>query len=42
MTRCERCSFCWQDDGESFPTCHYESLGTWDPAPCEMEDDVDE
>ena len=36
--KCCDCPFLWADDGGKYPYCHYESLGTWDPAPCEQED----
>lgn len=42
MSRCENCSFHWQDEDENFPSCKYESLGEWDPAPCEYDDDYEE
>lgn len=37
MSRCQNCSFCWSDNGGP-AHCHYESLGEWDPAPCEFDD----
>lgn len=36
--RCKECPYCWQDDDENFPTCHFESQGEWDKAPCEYDD----
>lgn len=41
MSRCQSCGYHWQDEDEDFPTCHFESMGPWDPAPCEFEDDSD-
>lgn len=29
MSPCDECSLYWNDK------CHYESLGSWDPAPCD-------
>ena len=37
MSRCTNCSFCWADGENSAPRCHFESLGAWDPAPCEFD-----
>lgn len=39
---CKCCAYYWQEDGENFPRCHYESMGGFDPAPCEIEDNYDE
>lgn len=35
MSRCGNCSYWWQGEDESRPSCHYEKLGSWDVAPCE-------
>lgn len=32
---CKQCAYYWQDDGESFKQCHFNSVGVWDLAPCE-------
>lgn len=32
---CKQCAYYWQDDGESFAQCHFNSMGVWDLAPCE-------
>ena len=39
---CKQCLYYWQEEGESFPRCHYESIGEFDPAPCECEDEYNE
>lgn len=36
---CENCGYHWQEDWESFPSCHYEGPHEW--APCEAEDEAD-
>lgn len=33
---CKNCAYCWKDDDDDYPRCHYNSLGSWDPAPCEQ------
>ncbi len=38
---CKDCPYFWREDDEDYPVCHYVSLGSWDPAPCEQEDDPD-
>lgn len=40
--QCKECAYCWREEGEKWPRCHYESLGTFDPAPCEVEYEPDE
>lgn len=35
---CKNCPYYWQDESESFPSCKFESAGSWDPAPCENDD----
>lgn len=42
MSRCQNCSFYWQDESETHPSCKYESLGAWDKAPCEYDDEESE
>ena len=39
MSFCEKfnCGYWWQEDGESYPRCHYE--GADGTAPCEVDDD---
>lgn len=39
--KCRDCPYFWQEDDEERPYCHYVSLGSWDPAPCEQDDDPD-
>lgn len=36
---CKNCGYHWQEDWESFPSCHYEGPHEW--APCEAEDEAD-
>ena len=36
--KCTECEFCWKDDGDSYPVCHFESRTVWDIPPCELED----
>lgn len=33
---CENCGYHWQENWESFPSCHYEGPSAW--APCEAEE----
>ena len=33
---CWNCGYHWQENWESFPSCHYEGPSTW--APCEAEE----
>lgn len=35
---CENCGYHWQEDYESFPSCHYEGPHEW--SPCEAEDET--
>lgn len=35
---CANCVYCWKDEDDSFPCCHYDSCGDWDPAPCEQQE----
>jgi hypothetical protein len=40
---CKECAYFWKDEDERYPSCHYRSLGPFDPIPCEMaEYDSDE
>lgn len=39
MSRCQNCSFYWKNKDERNPSCKYESLGVWDKAPCEYDDE---
>lgn len=32
---CKDCPYCYCGDNDIYPHCHYETLGDWDPAPCE-------
>lgn len=36
---CENCGYHWQENWESFPSCHYEGPSAW--APCEAADEED-
>ena len=35
---CENCGYHWQEEWESFPSCHYEGPHQW--APCEANDEA--
>lgn len=39
MNLCENCGYHWQEDYESFPSCHYEGPHQW--SPCEAADEAD-
>lgn len=39
MNPCTNCGYHWQEDWESFPSCHYEGLHQW--SPCEAADEAD-
>lgn len=41
MSECAKrgCSYYWQEEGEAYPRCHWESRCPGDVAPCD-EDDV--
>lgn len=34
--KCTDCPYCWQDEGEKYPTCKYSYNDNY--APCEVED----
>ena len=36
--QCKDCPYCWRGDGDKYPDCHYYSLGAFDQAPCEIDD----
>lgn len=36
--RCANCPYRWQDDGDDWPTCHWEDQYPGDKAPCEYDD----
>lgn len=38
--KCTDCPYHWKDENDRFPRCHFESLGTWDPAPCEIDEPI--
>ena len=38
MSRCERCSYWWQEDYENNPSCHYEGPESW--APCAQDEGI--
>ena len=42
MTRCEQCGYFWKGEGDDFAGCHYDSLGEWDPAPCEYDGETED
>lgn len=35
---CKDCAYCWQEEYESYPDCHWEMRCPGDIAPCEEED----
>lgn len=37
--KCKDCAYCWQEEGEKYPRCHFEGLFD---APCEYDDYDDE
>lgn len=39
---CKQCAYYWQDDGENFAQCHFNSMGVWDLAPCEYDENEQE
>ena len=39
---CKQCAYYWQDDGETFAKCNYNSMGDWDYPPCEQEENENE
>ena len=42
MSTCSKCNYCWKDEGDNFPCCHFDDHnGLW-PAPCEYADYEDE
>ena len=41
MLRCENCCYYWQEDSETFATCHWDTSQPWD-APCEEDEYWDE
>ena len=36
---CKDCPFCYKDEDDRYPCCHFFALSPWDIAPCEIEDD---
>jgi hypothetical protein len=38
--KCKECPYHWADEHDRWPRCHYNSLGPWDLAPCEIEEPV--
>lgn len=36
--KCANCVYYFEDVNDSFPCCHYNSCGDWDPAPCEQQE----
>lgn len=40
MSRCSHCNYFWVEEGDDYGKCHYKSLGLFDPAPCEIEEDL--
>ena len=39
---CKDCAFCWTEQGDNFPQCHWEEKAPDDLPPCEIEDDYEE
>ena len=35
---CKDCCYCWQNDGEKYPSCKWESRCPDDKAPCEYDE----
>lgn len=33
---CKNSAYSWKGEDDEHPRCHYNSLGSWDPAPCEQ------
>lgn len=36
---CKDCPYCYKTEEDRYPRCRFESMGDWDPAPCEYEDE---
>lgn len=36
--KCENCCYCYYDEGDEFPYCHFPAEQVWWPAPCEEEE----
>ena len=36
--KCIECCYCWQDEYESYPCCHWESRCPDDKPPCEYDE----
>ena len=36
---CKECVCFWTDEGERYPSCHFEKRTCFDVAPCEYEDE---
>ena len=39
---CKECPFCWKDESEKYPCCHFEIRTCWDIPPCEYDDCADD
>jgi len=39
---CKDCPYCWKDEDDRYPTCHFFCNDPWGVAPCEEEPDVSE
>lgn len=39
MLTCKECSYCYADQDEAYPRCHFERIFSFDLAPCEQEDE---
>ena len=39
---CKSCPYHFQTEDDRYPCCHFESLGVWDKAPCEYDDEPEE
>lgn len=42
VSPCKECPYFWKDEDEDWAQCHYNSLGAFDPAPCEEENSNEE
>lgn len=37
--KCADCCYCWREDGEKYPSCHWQALAPGEMAPCEYEEE---
>lgn len=40
--KCADCCYCWKEEGESYPSCKWESRGPGDCPHCEVDDYEDD